>query len=154
MNYLSLYNRASAKIRTILYQYYNRLRFGLMGIKYGTNLRVYDKVYVSGEGSIKIGNDFVLTSGDNINPICRNIRGSFYVPFKDSRIIIGDRVGISSGCLWAHVGITIGNNVNIGGDCLIMDNDAHPHDYIKRRSDYIKSKEGMHIVMRFPQLQL
>ena len=140
MNYLSLYNRASAKIRTILYQYYNRLRFRLMGIKYGANLRVYDKVYVSGEGSIKIGNDFVLTSGDNINPICRNIRGSFYVPFKDSQVVIGDRVGISSGCLWAHVGITIGNNVNIGGDCLIMDNDAHPHDHIKRRSDYIKSK--------------
>ena len=87
-------------------------------------------------GGVKIGDDFRFTSGDCINPICRNIRGAMYVPYKESQIIIGDRVGISSACLWAKERITIGNDVNIGGDCLIMDNDAHPHDYQQRRMDY------------------
>ena len=32
--------------------------------------------------------------------------------------------------------VNIGNNVNIGGDCLIIDSDAHPHDFIKRRREY------------------
>lgn len=101
-------------------------------------MKVYDKVYVVGEGEVEIGDNFVFTSGNNHNPICRNISGSIYVPRRESRIIIGNRVGISSACLWAHNCITIGNDVNIGGDCLVMDNDAHPHDFIKRRSDYIR----------------
>ena len=56
----------------------------------------------------------------------------------ESKIIIGDRVGISSACLWSKERITIGNDVNIGGDCLIMDNDAHPVDYLQRRRIFVK----------------
>jgi len=102
-------------------------------------MKVYNKVYVSGKGKVIIGDDFHFTSGDSINPICRNVRGSIYTMTKEARIEIGDRVGISSACLWAKERITIGNDVNIGGDCLIMDNDAHPHDYLQRRSSYAKT---------------
>lgn len=112
--------------------------FWLIGIKYGNHLRVSNKVYIQGKGEIKIGDDFRFTSGDCINSISRNIRGAMFVPYKYSQIIIGDRVGISSACLWANECIKIGNDVNIGGDCLIMDNDAHPIDYIKRRLAYKK----------------
>lgn len=108
----------------------------MIGVKYGKNLHVFDKVYVLGKGNITIGDDFIFTSGDCHNPICRNIRGAMFVPFPESRIEIGDRVGISSACLWAKERITIGNDVNIGGDCLIMDNDAHPHDFMERRRAY------------------
>ena len=120
------------------YTFWNKLFFGLIGIEYGKHLRVGNKVYVLGHGTVKIGDSFTFLSGDSINPICRNIRGSIFVPRNESRIIIGDRVGISSACLWAHESITIGNDVNIGGDCLIMDNDAHPHDFMKRRAAYEK----------------
>ena len=87
-------------------------------------------------GGVFIGDDFHFTSGDSINPICRNIRGAIYTVTPLSRIEIGNRVGISSACLWAKERITIGNDVNIGGDCLIMDNDAHPHDYLQRHRIY------------------
>lgn len=129
------------KIRTLFYKYYNRLWFTLIGIKYGRRLIVYNKVYVCGAGTIIIGDDLLFKSGDSTNPICRNIRGTLYVPFKDSKIVIGDRVGISSACLWAKERITIGNDVNIGGDCLIIDNDAHPHDYMQRHMDCWKSMD-------------
>lgn len=132
--------RVWPKVSTMLYTYYNRLWFKLIGVKYGAGMKVYDKVYVLGKGNITIGDDFKFTSGGSINPICRNIRGTMFVPSPESQIEIGDRVGISSACLWAKERITIGNDVNIGGDCLIMDNDAHPHGFIERRRVY---KEGV-----------
>ena len=114
------------------------LYFRLIGIQYGRNLKVSNKIYVSGHGEIQIGDNFVFSSGGCINPICRNIRGTMYVPNESSVIKIGDNVGISSACLWASQRITIGNNVNIGAVCIIIDTDAHPHDYMHRRRAYIQ----------------
>ena len=138
MNKLLVVFRVFTMVRSIFFQYINRLWFYIIGVKYGRNMRVFNKIYISGKGNIIIGDDFIFTSGANVNPLCRNIRGTMHVPYKHSKILIGNRVGISSACLWAHESITIGNDVNIGGDCLIMDNDAHPQDYRKRRSDYLK----------------
>lgn len=138
MNNLYYISRIFPKIRKAFYQYYHRVSFTLWGIEFGRNMKVYNKIYVGGKGSIKIGDNFEFTSGGNINPISRNIRGALYVRLEKSQIEIGDNVGISSACLWAQDSITIGNNVNIGGDCLIMDNDAHPHDFLKRRNSYLE----------------
>ena len=124
------------KLRTLFYRHWNLIFFRIKGVRFGKNMKVYDKVYVIGQGGVFIGDDFHFTSGDSINPICRNIKGAIYTVTPESRIEIGDRVGISSACLWAKERITIGNDVNIGGDSLIMDNDAHPHDYLQRRSSY------------------
>lgn len=121
--------------------YWNRFLFLMLGVNYGKRLRVHNKVYVLGKGQISIGDDFHFTSGDCLNPICRNIRGVLYVPFKESKIEIGDGVGMSSTCIWAKEHIIIGNNVNIGGDCLIIDNDAHPHFYKFRRLNYERNLE-------------
>ena len=35
--------------------------------------------------------------------------------------------------LWANSSITIGNHVKIGGDCILLDSDAHSLDYHMRR---------------------
>lgn len=126
-------------LKQVFYLHWNRLYFRLLGIEYGNNLQVNNKVYIRGWGDLKIGEDFRFSSGDAINPICRNIRGEICFDSPDSKIIIGDRVGISSACLRAQIGITIGNNVNIGGDTIIMDNDTHPMDYKHRRKEWIES---------------
>ena len=131
-------SRIIPAIKHIFYLYWNRLKFRMLGIQYGNNLRVINKIYVKGYGSIKIGDNFRFTSGDCINPISRNIKGCIYLGSKNASIEIGDRVGISSTCLWANTKIIIGNDVNIGGDTLIFDNDAHPVDYIQRRINYFK----------------
>lgn len=133
-------SRIGPRLKNRFYTYYNRLWFSLLGIRHGHRMVVNNKVYIQGKGSIEIGDDFTFHSGDNMNPISRNLRGALYVPYPDSIIVIGDRVGISSSCLWAKERITIGNDVNIGADCLIMDNDAHPHDFLKRRMAYLKEE--------------
>ena len=86
---------------------YNRYLFSMKEIVFGENMRVYNRVYIRGNGTITIGDNFLFTNGDSINPICRNIRGCLYTS-HNGRIIIG-------------------------GDCLIMDTDAHPIDYLERR---------------------
>lgn len=126
----------------VVYSHWNRILFRMLGIKFGKRMAVYNKIYFIGYGNVEIGDDFIFTSGDCINPICRNIRGAIYTMTSEAKIVIGDRVGISSACLWAKEKICIGNDVNIGGDCIIIDNDAHPHDYVKRRAAFLK-EEGV-----------
>ena len=95
---------------------------------------MYNKIYIIKHNSaeISIGNDFVFTSGSCFNAHCRNIRGCLYAA-ESAKISIGDNVGISSATLWAKEEIRIGNHVNIGGDCILLDTDAHNLDYRIRR---------------------
>ena len=135
---MSLYKlfRVIPTIKSYIYIFWNRFYFRMLGVKYGKNMYVNNKIYIKGKGNIIIGDDFRFSSGDGINPICRNIRGEFCLGTKDSIIEIGNNVGMSSTCLWAKERITIGDNVNIGGDCIIMDTDAHSHNYIERRKGH------------------
>lgn len=137
-NYIRFFFRIPLFLKTHFFILFNRILFSLLGVHYGKNMKIYNKVYVAGQGTISIGDNFVFISGDSLNPICRNIRGSFFTSLNGN-ISIGNNVGISSACLWAYKQIVIGDNVNIGGDCLILDTDAHPVNYLKRRSDYRSS---------------
>lgn len=96
-------------------------------------MRVFDRFYLSMQegASLIIGNNFTFSSGDGINPLSRNIRGKIFID-KGASIKIGDNSGISSACLWSKEKITIGNNVKIGGDCVLMDTDAHNLDWMIR----------------------
>ena len=131
--------RISPNIRIAFYKHYNKLLFKANGVIFGRRMCVKNKVYVLGEGRICIGDDFHFTSGDSLNPICRNICGTLCTMDSKARIEIGNCVGISSACLWAKDRIVVGNNVNIGGDCIIMDHDAHPHAYLQRRSLFLEN---------------
>lgn len=134
--------RIPNKLQTIFYINWNKFIFYINGIEYGENLKIYNRIYVNKHQSanITIGNNFTFSSGNSINPLCRNIRGAIYAP-TNSIICIGNNTGISSACLWAKEKIIIGNNVKIGGDCIIMDTDAHNLDYMIRNSNK-KNNEG------------
>lgn len=125
------------KLNSAFYILFNRCYFTLIGIRFGRGMKACDRVYIKGKGDIRIGSHLLLNSGNNRNPICRNLRAALYVPTKESVIEIGDHVGMSSPCLWARERITIGNHVNIGGDCLILDTDVHAVDYRMRRTDFV-----------------
>ena len=115
------------------WRWYNRELFRLKGVRFGKELKVYKKVYLQNKnGRLTIGDNFTLTSGDCINPLCRNLRACIFITNGGS-VVIGDNVGMSSPCLRISNSLTIGNNVCLGGNCTIYDSDAHPIDYMARR---------------------
>lgn len=115
------------------YILYNQLRFRLLGIKYGRRLRIMDSLYIrkSPKSSIIIGDNFKFASGGGYNPISANVKGYIRVD-DDAKVSIGNDCGLSSTTLWVKKSLSIGDNVLIGGGCLIMDTDCHSLDWQQR----------------------
>lgn len=120
-------------IRTRFYPRFNRLLFRLKGINFGRNMTIMGKVSVIGKGNIRIGENFHMTSGNHVNPISGNDEASWFVEQK-ARLTIGNNVGMSSTRIWTNDAVTIGNNVQVGANVLIMDTDTHQLDYRLRRN--------------------
>lgn len=89
------------------------------------------------EGKVRVGDNLYFSSGDAVNPIGSNLQGAIYVESGASLTIEND-VGMSSTRMWIHESVTLGDNVKIGACVLITDTDAHPLDYLARRT----SNEG------------
>lgn len=138
------------RIRCLYLPFMNRWKFTLKGVSYGKNLRVMNYMYLQMgiRSRCEIGDNFTFTSGDAINPLCRNIRGCISVR-NDAILKIGNNVGVSSPCIWVHKKVTIGNNVKIGGDCLLFDSDAHSLNYLDRREDMrdLNNKKDREIII-------
>jgi len=115
---------------------WNAMKFRLVGIKLGKDSKIYNKVYldINSESKVTIGDHFEISSGAAFNPLCRNLRACICAERPETVISIGHHVGMSSPCIWAKERITIGNYVNIGGDCILMDSDAHNLDWRVRDS--------------------
>ena len=82
---------------------------------------------------MKIGDNFYFSSGDAVNPMTSNLQGAVYVE-PGAELTIGNNVGMSSTRIWVHDSVAVGNNVKIGACVLITDTDAHPMDYMARRT--------------------
>ena len=119
--------RIPRRLHMIYYICFNRFKFWLNDVRFGSNMRVYNKIYLNKARSSKItiGDTFVFTSGEAFNPLCRNICGCMFTVYPSSRI-------------------TIGNYVKIGGDCVIMDTDAHSLNFNIRRS-IEKNEQGYRV---------
>ena len=134
---LKLFNLPTA-LRIKLYPRINRMILKSHGVVFGKNIQIPSKVLWLIRGArITIGDNFYLSSGNSVNPIASNLQADVYVE-PGAALTIGNNVGMSSTRLWIHESAKIGNNVKIGGCVLITDTDAHPMDYMARRS----SNEG------------
>jgi acetyltransferase-like isoleucine patch superfamily enzyme len=138
--------------RYILKQFYiilNLLKFKILGIKYGANLRAYSQIFldIHSESIVEIGKCVTMTSGKSYNPLARNLISSLCAEREGTILKIGDYTGISSSCIWAKLKIVIGNYVNIGADTIIMDSDAHSLDWKIRSSRKCNSQgESLDII--------
>ena len=93
-------------------------------------------------GTLQIGSDFKCNNKVKSNSIGLIQPCVFNINTPESRIIIGDNVGISGSTICAAQSVTIGDNVLIGSGCLITDNDAHPLDWQDRRAN--KNENTLH----------
>ena len=120
-------------LRIKFFSIYNLIVFKLKGIKVGQDCKIMGFVNIAGSGKIFIGERFTLTSGNHVNPISGNDEASWLVE-QNAKLTIGNNVGMSSTRVWTHDAVTIGNNVQIGANVLIIDTDTHQLDYRLRRN--------------------
>lgn len=126
--------KTSKRIVNKLYSFYNLIKFRLYGIKIKKNCCIHGCVGLTLDKSAKfeIGNDFYMSNGFHINPLCGNSQGHFHVE-NDAQLIIGNGVGASSIRIWCSKRINIGNHVKLGGNVIIIDTDAHSLNWDERR---------------------
>lgn len=102
----------------------------------------WPKVNVGVGGKCILGKNFKSNNREIANPIGRFNRCSIIVG-RNAKLIIGDNVGISSTAIVCHELVTIGNNVNIGGNVVIYDTDFHslnPYHRLDRNVDKLNTK--------------
>lgn len=130
------------KVKWFPSQLFNKSVLNIKEIRYGKNFITYGRLFVRGTGKIEIGNDVVINSCRETNPIGGDCKTILYA--KDQgHIVIGNHVGMSNVSIVAENEVVIEDNVYIGGNCKIYDNDFHPINYeqrMKTPNDHITSK--------------
>ncbi len=124
------------RLRKEYYRIWNTIKFRLVGIHLGYRFQGYGCIYISihPKSKVVIGDSCKITSDEAHNPLSRNIRACICAERENTVIEIGHHTGMSSPCIWAKEKIIIGNYVNIGADCILMDSDAHNLDWRIRDS--------------------
>jgi len=113
----------------------------LMKIKYGKKLLLKGmSVIINKKGAeMRIGENVTVKSSFLSNLVGLYSRTIIVTRTEDSKIIIGNNVGISGATIYARNSIEIGDNTLIGGNVKILDNDFHPLEIEARNKD-IKEK--------------
>lgn len=127
------------KINLFLFNYFIHVTCFIKRIKLG------DKVVFNGfphirrypNSNIQIGSNCKFNSAKRSVLIGLNNPCTFITLKKDSEIIFGNNSGASGVIIVAASKVIIGDNVLIGGNCTIIDNDFHNTDPNKRNlEDY------------------
>lgn len=126
--------RIFSLIKQTYFRKMNAVQFAKVRSKIADNAMIHGRVSVYGSGELTIGNHARINSGEAYNPIGGSTKTIFFVK-NGGKIIIGDRAGISNSTLVARREIVIEDEVFVGGNCKIYDNDFHSVEFDKRVSD-------------------
>lgn len=131
------------KIKQLLFVEFRILKFKLLSDCKSSNGKpnLYHPLLMKGKGKISFGNKVQI--GVIASPNYYSHYAYIEARNENSHIQIGDNVSINNAfTAVAFSKIIIGNNVLIGVNCCIMDNDAH-HLAINKRDQVADSKEVM-----------
>ncbi|MCR5742933.1 MAG: acyltransferase [Lachnospiraceae bacterium] len=100
----------------------------MLKIKYGRGLLLKGVPFIYNKKGAKllIGDNVTIKSSFLSNLVGLYSRTIIVTRSPKAEIIIGDNAGISGATIYARKRIVIGNNVCIGGNTKILDNDFHP----------------------------
>lgn len=137
------------KIKWLPCTVYNKILLGIRNIKTGEGLVCYGPLFIRGTGTIVLGNKVRINSCRETNPIGGDTRTILFAK-GNSRISIGNNVGISNTAMVALEEIQIEDDVMIGAGCKIYDHDFHSVNYVERmmpgdvgvKSKPVKIKKG------------
>ena len=106
-------------------------------VKYGKKLLLKGMpVIINKKGAkMNIGENVTIKSSFLSNLIGLYSKTIIVTRTENSKIIIGNNVGISGATIYARKSIEIGDNTLIGGNTKILDNDFHPLEIESRNKD-------------------
>lgn len=119
------------QIKNIPIKIINYLSLKRKKVKVGSHLHINGKIRIHGSGNIIIGNNVLINSAPNINPVACGYQTHLRAE-KNGIIKIGNNVGISHSAITAFNSVTIEDNVLIGSNSMICDTDFHSIEYEKR----------------------
>jgi len=129
----------SNKYRILLSGWFYRLIIRIKGVRTGANLILNGRsvIHRTQNSEITFGNNCILNSARN-SAIIGIYRPCTLVTLRKNAIItFGNNSGATASLFVAASKITVGNNVLIGANCTIIDNDFHNINPHKRDdSDY------------------
>lgn len=114
------------RLYQLMYLPLNLLKLRLFGVKHG-RITIFGPLLILNKGKMTIGQDARINSGKYKNPIGGDTRSSIVVKANAS-LQIGTNFRMSNSAIYCANGITIGDNVMVGGSCKIWDSDFHPID--------------------------
>lgn len=113
----------------------NALSLKYKHVQVGKNVSIQGRIYIFGRPEqFEIHDSVRIISNRKYNPVGGNIKTTFALG-PEARVSIGEKTGISNSVFKIMNGLTIGKNVNIGGDCKIYDTDMHSVEYRYRVND-------------------
>lgn len=104
-------------------------------VSHGVNFKTRGRIYCVNNGVISLGDNVIINSGFRYNPIF-NSYSTVLISRENSKIEIGNNVGISNSILVSEKKIVIGDRTLIGCGCKIWDTDFHSLD------PYFRGKKG------------
>ena len=107
---------------------YPYLRLLGVRIPFNVSFKGWCHFYKCESSKIYVGESCVFNSSSSSNHIGMNRNCSVSTLKKGASVLIGNNVGFSSSNINAFLRITIGNNVRVGANCVIMDGDFHLDD--------------------------
>lgn len=118
------------KLYYLIYTFPSRLLLRVKGAQVGRNNMFGGNPYVhiARGAELQIGNGCRFMSKTIGNLIGINHKCILSTSNPGARLIIGDNCGFSGTSIWCFDNITIGNNVRVGANVVIMDGDAHQDD--------------------------
>ena len=119
-------------------------------VQYGKNLLMkgIPLIYNKRGARLTIGDNCTIKSSFLSNLVGLYSRTIIVTRNSGAYIHIGNNVGISSSSLRIKERLTIGNNVNIGGNCIIIDTDSHPINYLARRGKIKANRNNLYTTIQ------
>lgn len=129
---------AIKKVVNALTTYFTYISLRMYGVKIGKQPRFCGLLQcnIAPSSTFEIGDNLIIVSGGYRNEIGRNSK-SYITLYDNSKLKIGDYVGMSDVTISCRKEIIIGDYVTIGGDVLILDSNAHCLDWKRRRTERI-----------------
>lgn len=132
MLYRFLHKAAGIKRRVDSFYYFAQLRQSHVVFN-EHSLKIFGtcKLRISPSSHVELGDEVVIRGGTNATIDCGS--GSRIDVAEGASLRIGYSSGISNTNIHCHEKIEIGDYVNIGSGCMIMDTNFHSTDWIVRR---------------------